>query len=148
MGRTLSPGEHLLPLNSRSRFLQFETQDLDYAYSTSGDLPRYLPSLSFAPSYFHRVLRISGNPVIRIDLNPWSEEIAMNLQLLQDRVKTETYVASHLIMPHHVERGPYPQITGNLPQCHSVGTPLVVPNLSSTEWGENTVPVWVKHLVH
>lgn len=64
--------------------------DLDYAYSTSGDLPRYLPALSFAPSYFHKVLRISGNPVIRIDLNPWSEEIAMNLQLLQDRVKTET----------------------------------------------------------
>jgi len=64
--------------------------DLDYAYSPSGDLPRYLPSLAFAPSYFHKVIRIGGNPLIYIDLNPWAEEIAMNLQLLQDRVKTET----------------------------------------------------------
>ena len=65
-------------------------QDLDYSYSPSGDLPRYLPSLAFAPSYFHKVIRIGGDPVIHIDLNPWAEEIAMNLQLLQDRVKTET----------------------------------------------------------
>ncbi|KAF9788126.1 hypothetical protein BJ322DRAFT_607200 [Thelephora terrestris] len=64
--------------------------DLDYSYSTSGDLPKYLPPLAFAPSYFHKVLRFNGNPVVRIDLNPWSEEIAMNLQLIQDRVKTET----------------------------------------------------------
>ncbi|KAF9653626.1 hypothetical protein BDM02DRAFT_3135101 [Thelephora ganbajun] len=64
--------------------------DLDYAYSTLGDLPRYLPSLAFAPSYFHRVIRINGNPVVHVDLNPWAEEIVMNLQLLQDKVKTET----------------------------------------------------------
>ena len=46
--------------------------------------------MAFAPSYFHRVIRIYGNPIVYIDLNPWAEEIVMNLQLLQDRVKTET----------------------------------------------------------
>ena len=44
------------------------------------------------------MIRIGGNPIIHIDLNPWAEEIAMNLQLLQDRVKTETYVTPCLIV--------------------------------------------------
>ncbi|KAJ7691093.1 hypothetical protein B0H14DRAFT_3532064 [Mycena olivaceomarginata] len=50
--------------------------DLDYKYSSIGDLPQYLPTLAFPPSYFHRVIRTgpaSTNPV-----------------LLQDRVRTET----------------------------------------------------------
>ncbi|PFH45526.1 hypothetical protein AMATHDRAFT_71624 [Amanita thiersii Skay4041] len=67
--------------------------DLDYSYSPVGDLPKYLPALAFPPSYFHRVIRsgtTSGNPIVHIDLSPWGEEIAANLQLLQDRVRTET----------------------------------------------------------
>ncbi|KAJ7233871.1 hypothetical protein B0H12DRAFT_1143444 [Mycena haematopus] len=67
--------------------------DLDYKYSTVGDLPQYLPTLAFAPSYFHRVIRTgpaSTNPVVHIDIAPWGQEIAANLQLLQDRVRTET----------------------------------------------------------
>jgi hypothetical protein len=70
-------------------------QDLDYKYSSVGDLPQYLPTLAFPPSYFHRVIRTgpaSTNPVVHIDLAPWGQEIAANLQLLQDRVRTETYV--------------------------------------------------------
>lgn len=69
-------------------------QDLDYTYSRAGDLPRYLPTLAFAPSYFHRVVRTmgNGNPVCHIDITPWGEEVAANLQLLQDRMKTETCV--------------------------------------------------------
>ena len=69
-------------------------QDLDYTYSRSGDLPKYLPTLAFPPSYFHRVVRTmgSGNPICHIDIAPWGEEIATNLQLLQDRMKTETCV--------------------------------------------------------
>lgn len=35
---------------------------------------------------------MAGNPIVYIDLNPWAEQIAMNLQLLQDRVRTETWV--------------------------------------------------------
>ncbi|KAI0777603.1 hypothetical protein BD413DRAFT_601941 [Trametes elegans] len=60
--------------------------DLDYTYSRVGDLPKYLPTLAFPPSYFHRVVRTmgSGNPVCYIDVAPWGEEIAANLQLLQD----------------------------------------------------------------
>ncbi|KAF5367287.1 hypothetical protein D9615_010450 [Tricholomella constricta] len=67
--------------------------DLDYTYSPIGDLPKYMPTLAFPPSYFHRVIRTgpnSSNPVVHIDLRPWGEEIATNLQLLQDRVRTET----------------------------------------------------------
>ncbi|ETW75243.1 hypothetical protein HETIRDRAFT_331665 [Heterobasidion irregulare TC 32-1] len=67
--------------------------DLDYTYSDMGDLPPYLPSLAFPPSYFHRLIRTAGdhkNPICHIDVAPWGTEIAANLQLLQDRVKTET----------------------------------------------------------
>ena len=73
--------------------IDFCPQDLDYTYSTIGDLPKYIPALAFAPSYFHRVIRTganASNPVVHIDLSPWGEEIAMNLQLLQDRIRTET----------------------------------------------------------
>ena len=78
------------------------SQDLDYTYSRYGDLPKYLPTLAFPPSYFHRVVRTMGmgNPICHIDIAPWGEEIATNLQLLQDRMKTETYVlCTH---PHRV----------------------------------------------
>ncbi|KAF9481792.1 hypothetical protein BDN70DRAFT_893112 [Pholiota conissans] len=67
--------------------------DLDYTYSTIGDLPKYLPSLTFPPSYFHRVIRTGAqttNPIVHINISPWGEEIILNLQLLQDRVRTET----------------------------------------------------------
>ena len=68
-------------------------QDLDYTYSRVGDLPKYMPALSFPPSYFHRVIRTgpaASNPVVHMDISPWGDEIALNLQLLQDRVRTET----------------------------------------------------------
>ncbi|KAJ6551379.1 hypothetical protein B0H19DRAFT_1157416 [Mycena capillaripes] len=67
--------------------------DLDYKYSTVGDLPHYLPTLAFPPSYFHRVIRTgpaSSNPIVHVDISPWGQEIAANLQLLQDRIRTET----------------------------------------------------------
>jgi hypothetical protein len=72
-------------------------QDLDYSYSPVGDLPKYMPALAFPPSYFHKVIRTgphSGNPIVHVDLSQWGEQIAANLQLLQDRVRTETYVNS------------------------------------------------------
>ncbi|KAK1235997.1 hypothetical protein PQX77_000766 [Marasmius sp. AFHP31] len=77
--------------------------DLDYTYSTVGDLPKYIPALAFPPSYFHRVIRTgpsSSNPIVRMDLAPWGPEIAGNLQLLQDRVRTETPQGSY----HNVVR--------------------------------------------
>jgi len=78
--------------------------DLDYTYSSAGDLPRYIPSLAFSPSYFHRVIRIAGNPVVYVDLGPWAEQIAMNLQLLQDRIKTETPQGNHHTVVRWVHR--------------------------------------------
>ncbi|KAF8132594.1 hypothetical protein EV363DRAFT_1163837 [Boletus edulis] len=72
--------------------------DLDYRYSRMGELSPYFHSLAFSPSYFHRVIRIGGsathnphcNPIGYIDVSPWGREIATNLQLLQDRARTET----------------------------------------------------------
>ncbi|KAJ3778585.1 hypothetical protein FB446DRAFT_631726 [Lentinula raphanica] len=75
--------------------------DLDYTYSPIGDLPKYIPGFAFPPSYFHRIIRTaSSNPVIRLDIFPWGAEIAANLQLLQDRVRTETPQGSY----HNVVR--------------------------------------------
>lgn len=64
--------------------------DLDYTFSTTGDVPPYLHSLSFPPAYFHKVLRSSGNPIVQLDLRPWGKDIASNLQLVQDRGSAET----------------------------------------------------------
>ncbi|KAI0635073.1 hypothetical protein C8Q77DRAFT_1054656 [Trametes polyzona] len=83
--------------------------DLDYTYSRAGDLPKYLPTLAFPPSYFHRVVRTmgNGNPVCHIDIAPWSEEIAANLQLLQDRMKTETPQGGHHMVVRWVHRSSF-----------------------------------------
>ncbi|KAJ3737341.1 hypothetical protein DFJ43DRAFT_988013 [Lentinula guzmanii] len=75
--------------------------DLDYTYSPIGDLPKYIPGFAFPPSYFHRIIRTaSNNPVVRFDISPWGAELAANLQLLQDRVRTETPQGSY----HNVVR--------------------------------------------
>ncbi|KAF8324906.1 uncharacterized protein EI90DRAFT_2933604 [Cantharellus anzutake] len=64
--------------------------DLDYSYSLTGELPPYVDSLCFPPSYWHKVLRIAGNPICYLDIRPYSQEIAMNIALIQSRVQTET----------------------------------------------------------
>ncbi|KAF5334160.1 hypothetical protein D9758_014815 [Tetrapyrgos nigripes] len=72
--------------------------DLDYTYSDVGDVPKYIPSLAFPPSYFHRVLRTnssSSDPIVRLDISPWGEEIASNLQLLQNKNKGIPQAACH-----------------------------------------------------
>ncbi|KAI0343840.1 hypothetical protein BDW22DRAFT_1328268 [Trametopsis cervina] len=66
--------------------------DLDFTYSSVGDAPRYLPTLAFPPSYFHRVIRTmgTGNPIVRIDISPWADQIHANMQLIQDKMRTDT----------------------------------------------------------
>ncbi|QRV78400.1 mucin 2, oligomeric mucus/gel-forming [Ceratobasidium sp. AG-Ba] len=64
--------------------------DLDYTYSTTGELPKYIHSLAFSPSYWHKIIRTSNSPLCHIDLAPYAAQIAQNLQLVQDRVQTET----------------------------------------------------------
>jgi hypothetical protein len=63
-----------------------------------GELSPYFHSLAFSPSYFHRVIRTGvnaafnpgGNPIVYLDVSPWGQELAANLQLLQDRATTAT----------------------------------------------------------
>ncbi|CCM01783.1 uncharacterized protein FIBRA_03850 [Fibroporia radiculosa] len=83
--------------------------DLDYTWSRTGDLPYYLPTLAFPPSYFHRVIRTpgSGNPICHIDISPWGGEVAANLQLIQDRTKTETPQGSHHTVVRWVHRSSF-----------------------------------------
>lgn len=33
-----------------------------------------------------------GNPVVRIDLSPWVNQISGNLQLVQDKMRMDTFV--------------------------------------------------------
>jgi len=96
--------------------------DLDYTYSPMGDVPRALPSLAFAPSYFHRVIRIAGdkNPIVNIDISFWAEEIAANLQLLQDRVKTETPQGNYHTVVRWVHRSSF-----NIRHLHAPHAPAM-----------------------
>ncbi|OCH89451.1 hypothetical protein OBBRIDRAFT_732587 [Obba rivulosa] len=83
--------------------------DLDYTYSRTGDLPQYLPTLAFPPSYFHRVIRTmgNGNPICHIDVSPWADEIHHNLQLLQDRVRTDTPQGSQHTVVRWINRSSF-----------------------------------------
>ncbi|PCH38559.1 hypothetical protein WOLCODRAFT_23438 [Wolfiporia cocos MD-104 SS10] len=44
--------------------------DLDFSWSCVGDVPQYLPTLAFPPSYFHRIVCTmdSRNPIVHIDI--------------------------------------------------------------------------------
>ncbi|KZV68880.1 hypothetical protein PENSPDRAFT_581794 [Peniophora sp. CONT] len=83
--------------------------DLDYTYTPLGDVPGSLPSLAFAPSFWHRVVRTAGDrgPVVHVDVKPWAEEIAGNLQLLQDRVRTETPQGNYHTVVRWVHRSSF-----------------------------------------
>lgn len=68
--------------------------DLDYTFSKMGAVPRYLHSLAFPPSYFHKIIRcgsgVDADPIVQVDISPFGEQIAVNLQLLQERVAMDT----------------------------------------------------------
>jgi len=83
--------------------------DLDYSFSQIGDIPPSLPALAFAPSYFHRVIRVAGdrNPIVHLDIRFWGEEIIANLQLLQDRVRTETPQGAYHTVVRWVHRSSF-----------------------------------------
>jgi len=83
--------------------------DLDYAFSQIGDIPPLLPALAFPPSYFHRVIRVAGdrNPIAHLDIRFWGEEIIANLQLLQDRVRTETPQGAYHTVVRWVHRSSF-----------------------------------------
>ncbi|KAG6910350.1 hypothetical protein DXG01_011419 [Tephrocybe rancida] len=115
--------------------------DLDYSYSPIGDLPKYMPTFAFPPSYFHRVIRTgpnSSNPIVHIDLRPWGEEIAANLQLLQDRVRTETPQGAYHNVVRWVHRSSFvirPLARGQ------VRSPMSISHYSNAHAGHMRVPI-------
>ncbi|RDB16588.1 hypothetical protein Hypma_002821 [Hypsizygus marmoreus] len=107
--------------------------DLDYTFSPIGDLPKYMPTLAFPPSYFHRVIRTgpaSSNPIAHIDLRPWGQEIAANLQLLQDRMRTETPQGAYHNVVRWVHRSSFvirPPVRGGRSPSQFNGRPSPYP---------------------
>ncbi|KAI9451790.1 hypothetical protein F5148DRAFT_1332851 [Russula earlei] len=83
--------------------------DLDYTFSHIGDVPPSVLALAFPPSYFHRVIRVAGdrNPIAHLDIRFWGEEIITNLQLLQDRVRTETPQGTYHTVVRWVHRSSF-----------------------------------------
>ncbi|KAH9072938.1 hypothetical protein EDB83DRAFT_145205 [Lactarius deliciosus] len=83
--------------------------DLDFSFSQIGDVPPSLPALAFPPSYFHRVIRVAGdrNPIAHLDIRFWGEDIIANLQLLQDRVRTETPQGAYHTVVRWVHRSSF-----------------------------------------
>jgi hypothetical protein len=99
VGRLIWDGNYLIVSGSAvmGPLLMEPFQDLDYTCSNAGEVPPYLHSFSLPPSYFHRVLRSTGNPIVQLDIRPWGREVAANLHLVQDKGHAETYVSRHFL---------------------------------------------------
>ncbi|KAG0702626.1 hypothetical protein DFH29DRAFT_804773 [Suillus ampliporus] len=117
--------------------------DLDYKYSRMGELSPYFHSLAFSPSYFHRVVRTgvnaamnpNGNPVVYLDVSPWGQELAANLQLLQDRGTTTTPHGTLHSVVHWLHRSSFtirPPVSPHHPHAysHSQNLRLPIPNVA------------------
>lgn len=117
--------------------------DLDYKYSRMGELSPYFHSLAFSPSYFHRVIRTGvnavlnpgGNPIVYLDLSPWGQELAANLQLLQDRATTATPHGTLHSVVHWLHRSSFtirPPVSPHHPHAysHSQNLRLPIPNVA------------------
>ena len=74
-GRYIFNGEGFVPLASK--------------HDPIGHLPSFLNLLLYPPTYYHGVVRYSGNsPVLYLDLLPWRAEIVHSMQLVRDNVET------------------------------------------------------------
>lgn len=117
--------------------------DLDHKYSRMGELSPYFHSLAFSPSYFHRVIRTGvnpvvnpgGNPVVYLDVSPWGQELAANLQLLQDRATTATPHGTLHSVVHWLHRSSFtirPPVSPHHPHAysHSQNLRLPIPNVA------------------
>lgn len=117
--------------------------DLDYKYSRMGELSPLFHSLAFSPSYFHRVIRTGvnpvvnpgGNPIVYMDVSPWGQELAANLQLLQDRATTATPHGTLHSVVHWLHRSSFtirPPVSPHHPHAysHSQNLRLPIPNVA------------------
>ena len=65
-------------------------------------------------------------PIFHIDISPWGEEVATNLQMLQDRMKTETCAVPSAVSLFCSDGGSRLQASRLIPHDRAVGAPLVV----------------------
>ena len=65
-------------------------RDLSFMFDRGGHLPSWLNAFSFAPSYYHNIIRASdaSQPVIYLDVLPWRDQIVSTMRLVQDQVET------------------------------------------------------------
>ncbi|SPO21943.1 uncharacterized protein UTRI_01930_B [Ustilago trichophora] len=65
-------------------------RDLSFMFDRGGHLPSWLNAFSFAPSYYHNIVRASdaSQPVIYLDVLPWRDQIVSTMRLVQDQVET------------------------------------------------------------
>lgn len=65
-------------------------RDLSFMFDRGGHLPSWLNAFSFAPSYYHNIIRSSdaSQPVIYLDVLPWRDQIVSTMRLVQDQVET------------------------------------------------------------
>ncbi|KAF9506724.1 hypothetical protein BS47DRAFT_1304959 [Hydnum rufescens UP504] len=88
--------------------------DLDYSYSLTGEIPPYIDSMCFPPSYWHKIIRVAGNPICHVDIRPYAKEIAANIGLLQSRVQTETPQGHHHTVIRWIHKSRF-QVRGDTP---------------------------------
>ncbi|PWN47645.1 hypothetical protein IE53DRAFT_381971 [Violaceomyces palustris] len=65
-------------------------RDLSFMFDKIGHLPSWINSFSYAPSYYHNLIRSSNasQPVIYLDVLPWRDQIVSTMRLVQDQVET------------------------------------------------------------
>ncbi len=65
-------------------------RDLSFMFDRAGHLPSWLNAFSFAPSYYHNIVRSTdaSQPVVYLDVLPWRDQIVSSMRLVQDQVET------------------------------------------------------------
>nr|CDI52613.1 putative protein [Melanopsichium pennsylvanicum 4] len=65
-------------------------RDLSFMFDRNGHLPSWLNAFSYAPSYYHNIIRSSdaSQPVVYLDVLPWRDQIVSTMRLVQDQVET------------------------------------------------------------
>ena len=56
--------------------------DLDFQFSVHGEIPSFIDAFKFPPSYWHKVVKAGGNPLLYLDLSgPMGVEIKRNTKV-------------------------------------------------------------------
>ncbi|EPQ31681.1 uncharacterized protein PFL1_01014 [Pseudozyma flocculosa PF-1] len=65
-------------------------RDLSFMFDRTGHLPSWINAFSYAPSYYHNIIRSSSSaqPIVYLDVLPWRDQIVSTMRLVQDQVET------------------------------------------------------------